>query len=73
MERLSMNTRNIGLPSDKDLRASADALRRAALQARELARKTGTGIAVDQHGRVVVMSPAELDQRDASDAASAAK
>ena len=68
-----MNTRNIGLPSDKDLRASADALRRAALQARELARQTGTGIAVDHLGTVVVMTPVELDQRDAKDAAAAAK
>ncbi len=68
-----MNTRSIGMPSDKDLRASADALRRAALQARELARQTGTGIAVDSQGAVVVMSPAELDQRDANNAASATK
>ncbi len=68
-----MNTRNIGLPSDKDLRASADALRRAALRARELARQTGTGIAVDHQGTVAVMSPDELDQRDANEAASAAK
>ena len=68
-----MNTRNIGVPSDNDLRASADALRRAALQARDLARQTGTGIAVDHQGSVVIMSPAELDQRDANDAASAAK
>ena len=68
-----MNTRNIGVPSDNDLRASADALRRAALQARELARQTGTGIAVDHQGAVAVMSPDELDQRDANDAASAAK
>ena len=67
-----MNTRNIGVPSDNDLRASADALRRAALQARDLARQTGTGIAVDHQGSVVIMSPAELDQRDANDAASAA-
>lgn len=68
-----MNTRNIGLPADRDLRASADALRRASLQARELARQTGTGIAVDHQGTVVVMSPAELDQRDAGNAASSAK
>ncbi len=68
-----MNTRNIGVPSDNDLRASADALRRAALQARELARQTGTGIAVDNKGTVMVMSPDELDQRDANDAACAAK
>ena len=68
-----MNTRNIGLPADRDLRASADALRRAALQARELARQTGTGVAVDHQGEVVVMSPAELDQRDAVDAATVAR
>ena len=68
-----MNTRNIGLPADRDLRASADALRRAALQARELARQTGTGVAVDHQGEVVVMSPTELDQRDAVDAATAAR
>ena len=68
-----MNTRNIGLPADRDLRASADALRRAALQARELARQTGTGVAVDHQGEVVVISPAELDQRDAVDGATAAR
>lgn len=68
-----MSTRIIGLPVDRDLRASVDALRRAALQARELARQTGTGIAVDHRGTVVVMSPAELDQRDANDAASTAR
>jgi hypothetical protein len=68
-----MNASNTGLPADRDLRASADALRRAALQARELARQTGTGIAVDHQGAVVVLSPAELDRRDANSATSAAE
>jgi hypothetical protein len=64
MERVRLNTRSIGLPSDKDLRVSADALKRAALQARELARQTGTGLAIYRDGKVVIVSPDDLDKLD---------
>ena len=64
MERYKLNHPAIGIPNDKDLAASADALRRAALQARELARQTGTGLAVDRDGEVVIVSPEDLDRLD---------
>ena len=68
-----MNTRTIGLPSDEDLRASADALRRAALRAREVARQTGTGLAIYHDGNVVIMSPDELELLDAATALPASR
>lgn len=52
-----MNHPIIGLPSDADLRASADALRRAALRAQAVARSTGTGLVVEENDRPVVVAP----------------
>ena len=68
-----MNTRTIGLPSDEDLRASTDALRRAALRAREVARQTGTGLAIHHDGKIVIMSPDDLERLDAATATPASR
>jgi hypothetical protein len=59
-----MNTRKVGLPSDIDLRASAEALGRAAVRAREVARRTGTGISIRRDGKLVNVTPDELDRLD---------
>ncbi|MFN0161066.1 MAG: hypothetical protein ACKVQQ_07545 [Burkholderiales bacterium] len=52
-----MNHPSIGLPSDADMRASADALRRAALRAQAVARSTGTGLVVEENDKPVVVAP----------------
>ena len=56
-----MNSPRMGLPRDPELRKSADALRRAALRAREIARQTGTDIVINQGGKVLHVSPDDLD------------
>jgi hypothetical protein len=47
--------------TDPYFKGSLDALRRAALRARELARQTGTGVVVMRAGRIVYVMP-DLEQ-----------
>lgn len=46
---------------DPDLQRVSDALLRAGQRARELARQTGTGIAVEIDGELRILQGAELD------------
>ena len=46
---------------DPDLQRVSAALLRAGERARELARQTGTGIAVQINGELRILQPAELD------------
>lgn len=55
-----MNKQPIEGARDADLRLSAAALRRAALQARELARRTGTAVVVSRGGRLEYLKPGEV-------------
>ena len=48
----STNPQPIHTARDADLRRSQQALERAALRARELARQTGTAIVVSNHGKL---------------------
>jgi hypothetical protein len=53
---------------DPDLQRVSDALLRAGQRARELARQTGTGIAVQIDGELRILQSAELDRpMEASD------
>ena len=53
---------------DPDLQHVSDALLRAGQRARELARQTGTGIAVEMDGELRILQGAELDMpMEASD------
>jgi hypothetical protein len=53
---------------DPDLQRVSDALLRAGQRARELARQTGTGIAVQIDGELRILRGAELDRpMEASD------
>ena len=52
-----MNTRQISLANDPDLRLSPQAMQRAALRARELAARTGTAIVVSHDGVIEEISP----------------
>jgi hypothetical protein len=53
---------------DPDLQRVSDALLRAGQRARELARQTGTGIAVQIDGELRILQGAELDMpMEASD------
>ncbi|MDP1651335.1 MAG: hypothetical protein Q8L56_01285 [Rhodocyclaceae bacterium] len=54
-----MNKQPIERARDADLRLSGVALRRAAQQARELARKTGTSVVVSRGGNVEYLKPEE--------------
>ena len=56
-----MNSPRIGLPRDPELRKSADALRRAGLRAREIARQTGTSLVISRGGKVLHVSPDDLE------------
>lgn len=55
-----MNKQPIEQAQDADLRLSAAALQRAALRARELARKTGTAIVVNRDGKLEYLVPEDL-------------
>ena len=52
-----MNKPPIDTARDADLRLSAQALQRAALQAREVARRTGTAIVVSRYGVIETIRP----------------
>jgi hypothetical protein len=52
-----MNKEPIELARDPDLRFSVAAMQRAALRARELARRTGTCIVVSRNGVVELLDP----------------
>jgi hypothetical protein len=60
-----MSLRPLETSDDPDLRLSLPAMRRAARQAREIARKTNTFIIVGELGRVLRMSPEDLDRIEA--------
>jgi hypothetical protein len=61
-----MNPRPLELCDDPDLRLSLPAMRRAARRARELARQTRTCIVVGEQGKVLRISPDELDRIEAA-------
>jgi len=52
-----MSKRSIEDAHDPDLRGSLPALRRAALRAREIARKTGTTIVIWRNNRIEHLKP----------------
>lgn len=52
-----MSKRSIEEARDPDLRGSLPALRRAALRAREVARKSGTAVVVWRNDRVEYLKP----------------
>jgi hypothetical protein len=52
-----MNDQPIETARDSDLRLSPQALKRAALRARELAAQTGTGIVISEKGIIHVIHP----------------
>jgi len=52
-----MSKRSIGEARDPDLRGSLPALRRAALRAREIARKSGTAVVVWRNNRIEYLQP----------------
>ncbi|MDP2783859.1 MAG: hypothetical protein Q8O38_04610 [Sulfurimicrobium sp.] len=52
-----MNKQPIEQAQDPDLRLSVAAMQRAALRARELARKTGTRIVVSRNGLIELLEP----------------
>lgn len=58
-----MNANDISNAKDPDLRASLDALRRAAQQARQTAIQTETSIVIVKDGRMQRISADELRQR----------
>ncbi len=55
--------------ADPDLQRVSDALVRAGKRARELARQTGTGIAVTVDGQLRLLSDAELENEENGDPA----
>ena len=55
--------------ADPDLQRVSDALVRAGQRARELARQTGTGIAVTVDGELRLLSDAELENEENGDPA----
>ena len=61
-----MNPLPLELSDDLDLRLSLTAMQRAARRAREIARQTNTCIVVGDHGRVLRISPDELDRVEAA-------
>lgn len=60
-----MSLRPLEMSDDPDLRLSLPAMRRAAQRAREIARQTNTFVIVGEPGRVLRMSPEDLDRMDA--------
>lgn len=57
LQRESMNSRSIAEAHDPDLRSSVAAIERAARQARELARQTGTKIVISRNGVIEHLDP----------------
>ncbi|MEY2842498.1 MAG: hypothetical protein RI920_535 [Pseudomonadota bacterium] len=58
-----MNANDISNAKDPDLRASLDALRRAAQQARKTAIQTETNLVIVKDGQMQRISPDELRQQ----------
>lgn len=58
-----MNTNDISNANDPDLRASLDALRRAAQQARKTAIQTETNLVIVKDGKMQRISADELRQQ----------
>lgn len=56
-----MNQKSFEDLRDDDIRLSFQALKRAGLRARELARRTGTALVVVRNGQIVHVPPHELD------------
>ena len=52
-----MSKRSIEEARDPDLRGSLPALRRAALRAREIARKSGTAVVIWRNNRIEYLNP----------------
>lgn len=52
-----MSKRSIKEARDPDLRGSLPALRRAALRAREMARKSGTAVVIWRNNRIEYLKP----------------
>ena len=65
-----MNANDISNAKDPDLRASMDALRRAAQQARKTAIQTETSIVIVKDGRMQRISADELRQQAEAEEAS---
>jgi hypothetical protein len=57
LEREIMSKRSIEEARDPDLRGSLPALRRAALRAREIARKSGTAVVIWRNNRIEYLKP----------------
>lgn len=55
-----MNTKDISEARNPDLRASLNALRRAAAYARQIAIQTNTELLIERDGRIVRISAEEL-------------
>lgn len=60
-----MSTRPLEMSDDPDLRLSLPAMRRAAQRAREIARQTNTFVIVGELGRVLRLSPEDMDRNEA--------
>ena len=58
-----MNTRDISEAKDPDMRTAMAALKRAALQARKIAIKTGTRLIIVKDDQLLKISPEELRQQ----------
>lgn len=56
------NGSSIATARDADLRLSAQALQRAAVRAREVARQTGTAIVVSRDGAIETLRPSPSDE-----------
>lgn len=61
-----MNPLLLELSDDPDLHLSLPAMQRAARRAREVARQTDTCVVVGEQGRVLRISPDELDRIEAA-------
>ncbi len=59
-----MNDRPISEAKDPDIRDSFAALKRAALKARYVARKTGTSLVVHRNGKTVKIDPSDILEPD---------
>ncbi len=59
-----MNTLDIAHAKDPDLRNSLAAMKRAALQARQIAIQTNTGIVVVRNNQLIHVSAQELRQAE---------
>lgn len=63
-----MNANDISNAKDPDLRASLDALRRAAQQARKTAIQTETNLVIVKNGQLQRISADELRQQEKTEA-----